>query len=313
MAAEHASIGDAISPEKTRLGFIGIGVMGLSMAGHLLAKGFKVSVYNRTSIKCDPLKAKGGVVCASPKEVAQQSDIVITMVGYPSDVRSVILGEEGVLKGLRKGGVVIDMTTSAPALAKEVYEAAKTVGVHSLDAPVSGGDIGAKEARLSIMVGGDKAVCEYVTPIFQVMGKNIQYLGHAGSGQHTKMVNQILIATNMIGVAEGLLYAHKAGLNPTEVIAAVGAGAAGSWSINNLGPRIVARNFDPGFYVEHFLKDMGLALEESARMGISLPGLALANQLYLAVKAQGNGRLGTHALYLALENLNGIAPAPKSS
>jgi 3-hydroxyisobutyrate dehydrogenase len=298
-----------VGPDKVRLGFIGIGVMGLSMSGHLLNAGYKVSVYNRTLSKCEPLKAKGAVVCASPKEVAQNSDIVFTMVGYPADVQQVILGQDGILAGLREGCAVIDMTTSAPALAKEIFDAAGRKGVHAIDAPVSGGDIGARNGTLSIMIGGDRAVAEAVKPLFAVLGKNIQYLGSAGSGQHTKLVNQILIATNMIGVVEGLLYAQKAGLNPTEVIAAVGAGAAGSWSINNLGPLIIARNFDPGFFVEHFLKDMGMALAESARMGLALPGLALANQLYVAVKAQGHGRLGTHALMLALETLNGIRHA----
>lgn len=302
---------EAASPEKSRIGFIGIGVMGLSMAGHLLAKGYKVAVYNRTASKCDPLVAKGATVHKTPKEVAQNSDIVITMVGFPSDVRQVILGKDGVLEGLRQGGTLVDMTTSSPALAQEIFEASKAKGINSVDAPVSGGDIGAKEARLVIMVGGESPVVDYLRPVFSVMGKTISYMGPAGAGQHTKMVNQILIATNMIGVVEGLLYAYKAGLNPTDVINTVGAGAAGSWSINNLGPRIVNRNFDPGFYVEHFIKDMGLALQESARMGISLPGLALANQLYLAVQAQGHGRLGTHSLMLALETLNGIKHAPK--
>jgi len=198
------------------------------------------------------------------------------------------------------------MTTSQPSLAVEIFQAAHAKGVHAVDAPVSGGDIGAREARLSIMVGGEQAVCERLKPLFEVMGKTIVYQGAAGAGQHTKMVNQILIATNMIGVCEALLYAYRAGLNLEQVLQSVGSGAAGSWSLNNLGPRIIANRFEPGFFVEHFLKDMAIALEESRRMGLALPGLALGEQLYRAVAAQGHARDGTHALMLALAQLSGI-------
>jgi 3-hydroxyisobutyrate dehydrogenase len=271
------------------------------------AAGYKVNVYSRTASKVEGLVSKGAVLCKSPAEVAAASDVVISMVGFPSDVRQVILGEHGVLSGLKSGGVLVDMTTSEPSLAVEIDQRASEKGVFAVDAPVSGGDIGARNATLSIMCGSTNAeVFERLRPIFSVMGKTITLLGGAGAGQHTKMVNQILISSGMIGVCEGLLYGYRAGLDLNTVIAAVGSGAAGSWSINNLGPRIVARNFDPGFFVEHFVKDMGIALAEAQRMNLSLPGLALANQLYTAVKAQGNGRLGTHALALALEKLNNV-------
>jgi 3-hydroxyisobutyrate dehydrogenase len=260
--------------------------------------------------KVEDLVAKGAKAAATPAEVAANSDIVFTMVGYPSDVRDVILGPSGVLASLREGGIVVDMTTSEPSLAVEIDAAAKAKGVGSLDAPVSGGDIGAREARLSIMCGGSAATFASVLPLFQVMGKNIKLLGGPGCGQHTKMVNQILIATNMIGVCEGLLYAYQAGLNPEEVIEAVGAGAAGSWSVNNLGPRIVKGNFEPGFFVEHFIKDLGIALAEATRMKLDLPGLALGHRLYLELQAQGGARKGTQALFLALQKLNGVAHVP---
>ncbi|ETV88444.1 hypothetical protein, variant 1 [Aphanomyces astaci] len=296
-----------MASSKLRVGFIGIGIMGKSMAGHILDAGYFVTVYSRTASKCDDLVARGAKLALSPAEAAKDADVVFTIVGYPSDVREVILGSNGVLSTLKSGGIVVDMTTSEPSLAKEIYNTAILQGVSSIDAPVSGGDVGAKEARLSIMIGGDAAAIATVQPLFQVMGKNIRHMGGAGAGQHTKMVNQILIATNMIGVVEGLLYAYKSGLDLNEAIAAVGAGAAGSWSINNMGPRIAKRDFNPGFMVEHFLKDMGIALKESQAMGLSLPGLALANQLYLAVQALPNGpKLGTQALMLAFEKLNSI-------
>ncbi|TMW63203.1 hypothetical protein Poli38472_002144 [Pythium oligandrum] len=294
---------------KLRVGWIGVGIMGRSMCSHLLNNGYEVTVYNRSANKCNQLREKGARVVNSPAEVAQYSDIVFVIVGYPSDVRSVIMDPHtGILSRMKVGGIVVDMTTSEPSLAKEIYEAAKAKGVSTLDAPVSGGDVGAREGTLSIMVGGDVDAVYATTPFFNIMGKNVRHMGGAGAGQHTKMVNQILIATNMIGVVEGLLYAKKSGLDMNEAIRAVSAGAAGSWSISNMGPRIAKRNFDPGFFVEHFLKDMGIALKEAERMNLSLPGLALANQLYIAVKAQGHGRLGTQALMLALEQLNGIPP-----
>jgi 3-hydroxyisobutyrate dehydrogenase len=250
--------------------------------------------------------AQGAKWAETPRAVAAASDAVFSIVGFPSDVREVLLGPEGALAGSKPGNVLVDMTTSEPMLAVEIAEAAKAKGVHSVDAPVSGGDVGAKNATLSIMVGGEKDVVEALAPCLSAMGKTIVYQGGPGAGQHTKMVNQILIATNMIGVCEALLYGYKAGLDLPTVMQSVGSGAAGSWSLANLGPRIMNDNFDPGFFVEHFIKDMGIALAEARRMGLSLPGLALAHQLYVAVKAQGYGRNGTHALELALAQLSGI-------
>lgn len=295
-----------IAPGSTRIGWIGTGVMGRSMAGHLLAKGYSVTVYNRSRDKAQDLIDRGANWAATPKEVAAKSDVVFAIVGFPKDVREVFLGKDGALAGAKEGTVLVDMTTSEPSLAKEIYQAAKAKGVYSVDAPVSGGDIGAREARLSIMIGGDKDVVDALQPCWETLGKTIIYQGEAGAGQHTKVVNQTLIATMMIGVCEGLLYAYKAGLDLNTVLQSVAPGAAGSWSLSNLGPRIIANNFDPGFYVEHFIKDMGIALDEANRMGLSLPGLALAKQLYVALKAQGHGRDGTQALMLALAELSGI-------
>ena len=293
-------------PEKTRIGWIGTGVMGSSMCGHLMAAGYRATVSNRTPSKAKALVDQGATFVDSPREVAAASDVVFTIVGYPRDVREVTLGPEGTLAGMKADGVLVDMTTSEPALAREIFEAAKAKGVHAVDAPVSGGDIGAKEARLSIMVGGEGPAVEALMPMFRAMGKTIVHQGPSGAGQHTKMVNQILIATNMIGVCEALLYGHKAGLDLEKVLQSVGTGAAGSWSLNNLGPRIIAGNFDPGFFVEHFLKDMGIALAEARRMKLALPGLALAEQLYRAVEARGDGRKGTQALMLALAGLSEV-------
>jgi len=295
-----------IEPGQTRIGWIGTGVMGSSMCGHLLGAGFSATVYNRTKAKAERLLERGARWAMSPKEVAEASDVIFTIVGYPADVRSVILGEDGVLAGCNEGNIVVDMTTSEPSLAIEIAEAAAEVGVASVDAPVSGGDVGAREARLSIMIGGDKEVVEALQPCWEVMGATIVHQGGPGAGQHTKMVNQVLIATNMIGVCEGLLYAYRAGLDLGTVMKSVASGAAGSWSLSNLGVRIIDNNFDPGFFVEHFVKDMGIALEESKRMGLSMPGLALAHQLYLSLVALGRGRDGTQALMLALASMSGI-------
>jgi 3-hydroxyisobutyrate dehydrogenase len=294
------------APGKTRIGWIGTGVMGSSMVGHLMTAGYAATVYNRTKAKADPLVAKGAQWADSPKALAEQSDLIFSIVGFPADVREVLLGKEGALAGAKSGTVLVDMTTSEPSLAVEVYEAAKKKGVQSVDAPVSGGDIGAKNAALSIMIGGDKGVVDALQPVFAVMGKTIVHQGGPGAGQHTKMANQILIATGMIGVCEALLYGYKAGLDLPTVLQSVGPGAAGSWSLSNLGPRMMNNNFDPGFFVEHFIKDMGIALAESKKMGLSLPGLALAEQLYLSVKAKGWGRNGTHALLLALSEMSGL-------
>jgi 3-hydroxyisobutyrate dehydrogenase len=293
-------------PGKTRIGWIGVGVMGRWMCHHLMAKGCPATVYTRSRDKAKPLLDAGAAWADTPKAVAERSEVVFAIVGFPTDVREVFLGPQGALAGSKPGHVLVDMTTSEPSLAQEIYQAAKAKGVASIDAPVSGGDVGAKEARLSIMVGGDADAVESIRPLLECMGKTIVYQGQAGAGQHTKMVNQILIATNMIGVCEALLYGYKAGLDLKTVLQSVGGGAAASWSLNNLGPRIMDRNFEPGFFVEHFIKDMGIALEEAKRMHLALPGLALANQLYLAARAQGYGKKGTHALMLALEQLSGI-------
>jgi 3-hydroxyisobutyrate dehydrogenase len=297
-----------ISPEITRIGWIGTGVMGGPMAGHLLDAGYPVTVYNRTRQKTNPLLDKGAQWADSPQSVAEQADVIFTIVGFPRDVREVILGDQGVVHGISKGNIVVDMTTSEPVLAEEISKALQDKGTYSVDAPVSGGDVGAKNAALSIMVGGEKKAVEAVRPLLELLGRQIIFQGEAGAGQHTKMCNQILIASTMIGVCESLLYAYQAGLDPLTVIESIGNGAAGSWSINNLGPRICKRDFDPGFYVEHFIKDMGIALEEAKRMNISLPGLALAHQLYVAVQAQGHGKSGTQALMCALEYLSNARP-----
>jgi 3-hydroxyisobutyrate dehydrogenase len=291
---------------KTRIGWIGVGVMGRWMCHHLLANGYKVTVSTRTKDKAKPLLDEGAGWADAPREVAERSDVVFAIVGFPADVREVFLGPNGALAANKPGLTLVDMTTSEPSLAREIETAAKQKGAFSLDAPVSGGDIGAKNAALSIMVGGEAAVVEAVRPLFECMGKTIVHQGPAGAGQHTKMVNQILIASNMIGVCEALLYGWKVGLDLKTVLQSVGGGGAASWSLNNLGPRIIDRNFEPGFFVEHFIKDMGIALAEAKRMHLSLPGLALAQQLYVAVQAQGGGRKGTHALMLALEQLSGV-------
>ena len=296
----------SVEPGKTRIGWIGTGVMGSSMCGHLLEAGFRVTVHSRTREKAEALLGRGADWAETPEAVAEASDVVFTMVGYPSDVESVILGAEGVLAGSGAGDVIVDMTTSQPSLAARIAEAAAEIGVTSIDAPVSGGDVGAREARLSIMIGGDEEAVEALMPCWRAMGKTIVRQGGPGAGQHAKMVNQIVIATNMIGVCEGLLYAYKAGLDLETVMESVGSGAAGSWSLVNLGRRIMADDFAPGFFVEHFVKDMGIALKEAERMGLAMPGLALAHQLYVALMAQGHRRDGTQALHLALASLSGI-------
>jgi 3-hydroxyisobutyrate dehydrogenase len=293
---------------KTRIGWIGTGVMGRWMCQHAMSKGYKATIFNRSKNKPDvaALIEQGAKWADSPKQVAENSDVVFAIVGFPKDVREVFLGQQGALAGSKAGTILVDMTTSEPSLAQEIYAAAKAKGVYSLDAPVSGGDVGAKNAALSIMIGGDKEVVDAVTPIFECMGKTIINQGPAGSGQHTKMVNQILIASNMVAVCEGLLYGYKAGLDLETVFKSVSVGAAGSKALEVLGPRIMARNFEPGFYVEHFIKDMGIALDESKKMGICMPGLALAHQLYIALQAQGYGRKGTQALMLALEHISNV-------
>jgi 3-hydroxyisobutyrate dehydrogenase len=268
--------------------------------------GYKLTIFNRSSEKTRDLVARGAALATSPQQVAQQSDVVFTIVGFPEDVESVILGNEGVLTGSSAGMTIVDMTTSRPSLAETIATRAAELGVASIDAPVSGGDTGARNAALSIMVGGDAESVQRIDPLLKLMGKTIVHQGGPGRGQHTKMVNQTLIASGMIAVCEGLLYATKVGLDLQTVLQSVGSGAAGSWSLSNLAPRMIDNDFDPGFFVEHFIKDMRIALEEAAAMNLSLPGLALAHQLYQAVAAQGHAKDGTQALLLALAQLNQI-------
>lgn len=293
----------------TRIGWVGTGVMGVSMCGHLLARGYPISVYNRTKAKAQPLLDKGAAWAESPKSLATKSDVIFTIVGFPADVREVYLGANGILAGAKTGGITIDMTTTEPSLAREIHTRAKEKGVRAVDAPVSGGDIGARNAALSIMVGGDKPVVDAILPLLEVMGRNIVYQGPPGAGQHAKMCNQIVIAGTIIGVCESLIYAARAGLDAESMLKSITSGAAACWTLSNLAPRILQRNFDPGFFVEHFIKDMGIALDEARRMNLSLPGLALVHQLYLAVQAQGHGKKGTHALMLALEQLSHVESA----
>ncbi|MDJ0876172.1 MAG: NAD(P)-dependent oxidoreductase [Desulfobacterales bacterium] len=294
--------------QKTRIGWIGTGVMGRWMCQHLMDDGYQAIIHTRSSAKAQPLLDKGAEWAPSPADVARAADVVFTMVGFPRDVREVYLGAEGLLKGARAGQIFADMTTTEPSLAIEIHQQAAPSSIATVDAPVSGGDIGAREARLSIMVGGDGAAVEALMPFFQIMGQQIVHQGPAGSGQHTKMCNQIVIAGTMIGVCESLLYGHRAGLDLPTMLDSISGGAAGCWSLDNLAPRILKRDFDPGFFVAHFIKDMGIALEEAKRMNLCLPGLALVHQLYLAVAANGGERSGTQALMLALERLNGDRP-----
>ncbi len=288
------------------VGWIGTGVMGAAMCGHLLKAGYKVHVFNRSREKAERLIAEGATWCDGPAAVARRSRIVFVMVGFPQDVEQVVLGPDGVINAGAPGTVVVDMTTSSPDLAVRIHRRASAAGAASLDAPVSGGDTGARQASLSIMAGGDAAVFERVLPLFRLMGKNIRLMGGPGAGQHTKMSNQILIAGTMIGVAESLLYGYKAGLDLNALIDVIGRGAASCWSINNLGRRIVDQDFEPGFYVKHFVKDMGIALNEAGRMNLCLPGLALVHQFYTAAVACGLEQKGTQALYKVLENLSGV-------
>lgn len=287
------------------IGWVGTGIMGAHMCSHLIEAGFKVKVTNRTKHKALPLVERGATWCSTPAEVAEEADMVVTMVGYPSDVRDVILGPQGALSTAQPGCIVADMTTSEPQLAIEIFEAAASRGATSLDAPVSGGDVGARDATLTIMVGGRQEDFERALPVFRVLGRAVSLAGGPGAGQHTKMANQIAIASGMIGVCEALLYARSAGLDVGKVVETISPGAAGSWSLTNYGPRALKGDFEPGFKVDHFIKDLGIALAEARRMNLALPGLALAEQLYVATKARGLGEKGTHSLLLTLTELSG--------
>ena len=286
-----------MEPEKTSVGFIGLGVMGQSMAGHILDAGYELHVYTRTKNKAETIISKGAVWENTVDELSEKCDVIITIVGFPADVEEVYLGKNGILNCAKKGTIVIDMTTSSPGLAIKIDEKAKAKGIESLDAPVSGGDIGAQNATLSIMVGGDKKTFDKAFPLFEVMGKNIVLQGKSGSGQHTKMANQIAIAAGMVAVCESIAYAEKSGLDPETVLKSIGSGAAGSWSLNNLGPRMIARNFEPGFYIKHFIKDMKIAATSSNRMGLETPGLDLALSLYKKMAEKGFENDGTQGLF----------------
>jgi 3-hydroxyisobutyrate dehydrogenase len=292
--------------EKMNIGWIGTGVMGNAMCGHLLDAGHALSVFNRTRAKADNLISSGARWCANPKSVAAASDVVFSIVGFPADVEQVLLGPEGALAGAKTNSILVDMTTSSPELADRIYAQARQKDVWALDAPVSGGDIGAQNGTLAIMVGGDGAVFKKVRPLLECMGQNIALMGKAGAGQHTKMCNQILIAGTMIGTVESLLYAQRAGMQLDAVIDVIGQGAASSWCINNLGRRIARKDFNPGFFIKHFIKDMGIALAEAARMNLSLPGLALVHQFYMAAKALDLENSGTQGLYQVLAHINNM-------
>jgi 3-hydroxyisobutyrate dehydrogenase len=296
----------SVSPPATRIGWIGTGVMGLSMCGHLLAAGYRVTVYSRTKTKAQALLDRGAEWAERPQAVAAAAEVIVTMVGFPEDVRGVYFGPSGILSGVKAGAILVDMTTTIPTLSREIAERASTVGCSAVDAPVSGGDIGAKNATLSIMVGGDKQSVRTVMPLLELFGKTIVHQGGPGSGQHAKLCNQIVIAGTMVGVCESLLYGYKAGLDLNSMLESIRGGAAACWTLDNLAPRILRRNFDPGFLVEHFVKDMGIVLEESKRMNLTLPGLTLVHGLYHSVVTLGHGHRGTHALMLALEKLSHV-------
>lgn len=289
-----------------RIGWVGTGVMGASMCGHVLAAGYQVTVTSRTASKAQPLLEAGAVWADTPAEVAAASDISCAIVGYPRDVREVFLGPHGLLAGAGEGDAVVDMTTSEPSLAAEIAERAGEAGAAAVDAPVSGGDVGARNGTLSIMVGGAEEAVERVRPVLETMGSAVVHQGGPGAGQHTKAVNQILIATGMIGVSEALLYGKRAGLDLDKVMESVSGGAAGSWSLSNYGPRMLSGDFRPGFFVDHFVKDMGIARQEAAAMDLPVPGLALAHELYVSLQAQGLGQKGTHSLILGLARLAGM-------
>ncbi len=281
---------------KKAIAFIGTGVMGSSIVKHLLKNNFDVTVYSRTKEKAEPLIELGAKWASTPAEASKEKDIIFTMVGFPKDVEEVYCGENGIFETAKEGSIVVDMTTSQPTLAKKIYNIAKEKGIYSVDAPVSGGDIGAKNGTLSIMIGGDLEIFDRLLPIFELFGQNIVYHGEAGNGQHTKVCNQLLVTTNMIGVCESIAYALKAGLDIDKVLESISTGAAGSWSLSNLGPRIIMGDLEPGFYIKHFVKDMNIALTEAEKMQLDLPGLKLSKQIYEVLIDRGYGEKGTQAL-----------------
>lgn len=299
-----------IAPSQSRIGWIGTGVMGASMCGHLLNAGYPVTIHTRTRAKAQPLLDRGATWADNPGAVAASSGVVVTMVGFPADVRTVYFGGNGVIAGANPGSILIDMTTTEPSLSREIARAAAAKKLSAIDAPVSGGDVGARNATLSIMIGGDAAIAERMRPLFERLGKKIVHQGGPGSGQQAKLSNQIAIAGTMVGVCESLLYGHKAGLDLQQMLESIRGGAAACWTLDNLAPKIMQRDFNPGFSVEHFVKDMGIAIEEGKRMGLTLPGLTLVHRLYGKVMALGHARSGTHALFLALEDISRTDPDP---
>ena len=283
--------------EKPVVGFIGLGVMGKSMAGHILSQGYALHVHTRTQKTARGLVGKGAIWEDGVAALSSRCDVVITIVGFPKDVEEVYFGEAGIISNAKKDAVVIDMTTSSPELAEKIYESGRQKGVHALDAPVSVGDIVSNNASLSIMVVSDIDVFELPVPLFAVMGINVVYQGKAGSGQHTKMVNQIAIAAGMVAVREAISYAKNAGLDPETVLKSISQGAAGSWTLNNLGPRMIKADYEPGFYVKHFIKDMAIAKASSKDMGLDTPGLDLTLSLYRKMSEMGMDENGTQALF----------------
>ncbi|MCL2744590.1 MAG: NAD(P)-dependent oxidoreductase [Planctomycetaceae bacterium] len=287
--------------KDTQIGWIGTGIMGLSMAMKIREAGYRLTVFNRTKQKAEALLANGAAWADSPREVAEKAEIVFLMVGYPGDVRETILGNNGLLSASPLCcRIIADMTTSSPSLAVDIEKECKKYNVVSLDAPVSGGDIGARNGTLSIMVGGDKSAFDELLPLWNLMGKTLVYHGQAGGGQHTKMVNQTLIAGTMLGLCEALVYAAKSGLDLEKVLQSVSTGAAGSWALSNLAPRVLKGDFAPGFIIEHIVKDLGIVLEESRRMGLDLQATALAERMYQLASEKGFSRNGTQALYRVL-------------
>ena len=291
---------------EKKIGFIGLGVMGKSMAGHLMDAGHELYVYSRTKAKCGDIIEKGAHWCDTPKGVAENTDIVFTIVGFPKDVEEVYLGKNGLIEGTREGMIFCDMTTTKPSLDIQIGKELEKKGASMCDAPVSGGDSGARNATLSIMAGADKATFDALLPYFNIMGKSITHMGELGAGQHTKMANQIVIAGTMCGVSEALVYGARAGLDTEKMVQTISKGAAGCWTLDNLAPRVLRDDLAPGFMVDHFIKDMGIALEEAEKMELVLPSLALTKQLYLSLKANGMGRNGTQALVKAIEQLSGM-------
>ncbi len=286
------------------VGWVGTGVMGAPICDHLLRAGYSLTVCTRSPEKAQGLLERGACWATTPSEMVKSTDVVCSMVGFPQDVRSVYLGEEGCLAEARAGQIFVDLTTSEPGLAQELAESARKKGAFALDAPVSGGERGAKAGTLSMMVGGDAEVFEQLRPILSVFTQTLVYHGKSGSGQHAKMCNQIIIAGTMIGVCEALFYAHRMGLRGEALLDSIGKGAAGCWTLDHLAPRALARDFSAGFFVDHFIKDLGIALDEAKRMGLLLPGLSLVRNLYLTTESYGYGRSGTQALLLALEKLS---------